>query len=139
MFGLPGCEGVSDTTIKTVSLAEVQDLVASRDRNSRAVLIVDPRGKGEFDRGHIAGAKNIGLPDVPAEGVPDPIFDQHAVVVVYGNDPASAVARGMTKRLLTRDISQARLFLGGLEAWRASGGAVETTPGVGPPEPVTPE
>lgn len=100
---------------------------AAREGDGGTVLLVDPRHPRDFEAGRIPGARNLRLSEVPPESRVDRSLDRYGTIVVYGNDPASASARAMTKRLLAIGYSSVRWFPGGLEEWKAFGGEVEGT------------
>lgn len=132
--GLTGCEShVSDRDITLIELAEVRKL-ASSDKPEK-VRFVDPRSAEEFAVGHIPGAMNVQLYDVSGrKGDLEPSMAKAEWVVVYGDDPGTAIARAMTKRLLAAGQDGTRLFAGGLSAWAASGMPVEKGGPVGTPK-----
>ena len=92
-----------------------------------AVGIIDQRPAARFAAGHLPGAMNINLPAVPTDAKPDRKLKQFEVLVVYGEDPSSASAKAMTKRLISIGYSDVRFMAGGLEEWRARGGEVVVT------------
>jgi rhodanese-related sulfurtransferase len=47
------------------------------------------------------------------------------MIVVYGKDPGSAVAMGMSKKLIELQYKRVRMYKGGLADWVASGQPVE--------------
>lgn len=125
---LVGCgDKISDSDVLTVSLAEVRRLV-----DSDKVLVLDPRSAEQFAAGHIPRARNIQLSQVSEKSENlDPTIADFGTVIVYGDDPGSGVAKGMTKRLLRAGQTGARFFMGGLSEWRRSGLPVKTSPAVG--------
>jgi 3-mercaptopyruvate sulfurtransferase SseA len=142
--GLAGCDRkVKDTDIKVVSVSEVKLLVDRGERNSGEVLLIDPRPSKYYLHGHLPGARNIQLPQIDPKGTTDPGIARHNTIVVYGDDPGSAVARAMTKRLLAVGYDGVRFFAGGVKEWSKrypmepaaapEGAAVETpAPGAAP-------
>ncbi|GJQ28508.1 MAG: hypothetical protein HBSAPP03_03920 [Phycisphaerae bacterium] len=124
---LGACRGVSDRSIENMTGLELRRLVdqASKDRNAATLVLIDPRHPREYVAGRIPGAQNLRLSDVPPDARVDPALARFETVVVYGNDPSSAAARAMTKRLLAIGYSGVRFFPGGLEEWRSLGGEVE--------------
>jgi 3-mercaptopyruvate sulfurtransferase SseA len=127
---LSGCERETrDTDIKLVSVGEVKALWDRKARGSEfAVLFVDPRPAKAFNAGHITGARNLPLPHIDPKGDRDPMIERFDNIVVYGDDPGSATARGMTKRLLAVGYKHIRFFAGGLEQWKARGYPTEDAP-----------
>ncbi|MDX2130998.1 MAG: rhodanese-like domain-containing protein [Planctomycetota bacterium] len=130
-----GCEGVSDRDIRPLTIAEARRIYddASRPGNSGALAIIDPRSPREFNAGHIPGARNLRLSDFPSDAPFDERLASHDVILVYGNNPASAPAKAMTKRLIAGGYEGVRLMPGGLEEWERAGGPVER-----PQAPATP-
>ena len=113
------CERTTrDTDIKYISVSESKALFDRTQRGETGIaLFIDPRPAKQFDAGHIPGARNLTLPQVKPKSKPDPRIEKYTNLIVYGNDPASATARGMTKRLLEVGYDGVRFFAGGLEEW----------------------
>jgi rhodanese-related sulfurtransferase len=130
---LGGCERKTrDTDIQIISLSEMKTLM---DRREGQIVLVDPRPVAAYEAGHIPGARNIQLPQVPPQGGADPSLAAYRHIVVYGEDPGSAVARGMTKRLLAVGHRGVRLYAGGMREWRGRGFEVARVASAGPDEP----
>lgn len=92
------------------------------------VLMVDPRAPEDFAAGHIPGARNVRLGDVPIGSAPRESLAKFETLVVYGEHAGSATAKAMTKRLISVGYGQVRWMVGGLAEWTESGGEVEATP-----------
>jgi rhodanese-related sulfurtransferase len=118
--GLAGCQAdVRESDIKFVDSSELRRLVVD-ERGARRgqLLLIDPRSEREFGEGHIAGATNLTLDRVtPESSSRNPRFGDYKHVIVYGNDPASAPARAMTKRILGLRFKNARMYGGGFSEW----------------------
>jgi 3-mercaptopyruvate sulfurtransferase SseA len=115
---LGGCDRkIKDTDIKLVSVSDVKLMVDRAQRNPAEVLLVDPRPAKYYGAGHLPGARNIQLPQIDPKDDPDPGISRYAAIVVYGDNPGSAVARAMTKRLLAVGYDGVRFFAGGVEEW----------------------
>ncbi len=116
---LPACAGsVSDKSVKRIDTP-----TAARAAEGRAVF-VDVRPPEDFAAGHIPGALNIRLTDIP-EDVPHPDLRGKGRIIVYGQNPGTAVATAFSKRLIaSRHYGTVELFEGGFDAWRAAGGSV---------------
>lgn len=115
---LSGCAvGLNDNDIVMVGCADVHTLVdrASKPGKERVLALVDPRSPEEFQKGHLPGAINVG--PIQHGQKPDKVIRSARNVVVYGQDPGDALARGMTKRLMEAGIGGVRLFPGGLREW----------------------
>lgn len=121
-----GCKGVSDKSIQEISGLELRKLYDSSHRkgNETELVLIDPRHPSQYAREHIPGARNFRLTDAPPEASVNRDISRFDTIVVYGNDPASAPARAMTKRMITIGYSGVRLFPGGLEEWKSLGGEV---------------
>jgi len=125
-----GCEKeITDRDVKRVSVGELRTLVgkASKKPGSDILLLIDPRSPTEFAQGHLPGARNIQLSVLPPNKKADPMFFRPSEVIVYGNNPASTLAKGMTKRLLQVDVSSARFYAGGIEEWVKTGGTLDSS------------
>lgn len=137
VWGSVGCGGVSDKSIKDVSVVEARRLFDAAQRPGRAstLAIVDPRSPRDFAAGHIPGARNIRLADMPTDAPIDRRLDSADAILVYGTNPASIPARAMTKRLLALGYSGVRFMPGGLVEWERAGGPVNR---LTPPEEAAP-
>lgn len=84
-----------------------------------APLVVDVRGPDEFagPLGHITGAMNVPLPDLPAR-LPELTGCDRPLVVVCKTDRRSAAAAEQLRAAGAPDVAVLR---GGMERWRALG------------------
>lgn len=114
---------VSDRSIRPVSAAEVMTRTADKPEN---ILIMDTRPPEAYRAGHVPGARNLRLTDISGERR-DPRLEGYKTIIVYADNPASASAIAMTKRLLTLDYSEVRFMEEGFEGWRARGLPVESS------------
>jgi len=117
-----GCSNkVSDRDLTIVELAEVRRLHGAS--NAR---FVDPRAAEEFERAHIPDSINLQVAQVTEFKTDmEPSVARAKTVVVYGNNPGSAVARAVAKRLMAAGHKGVRLYAGGLDEWRANGLPIE--------------
>jgi rhodanese-related sulfurtransferase len=124
-----------DTDIKFITITEAKTLFDRVQRGeSGAAIFLDPRPAAEFAAAHIPGARNITLAHVKPTSKVDPRIQQFSNLVVYGNNPASATARGLTKRLIAVGYRDVRCFAEGIEKWRERGYPLEESP-LPPSEP----
>lgn len=126
-FILPGCGAprTMDSSIQYVDLAMLRSAMEKDKETPSHLVIVDPRPASEYSEGHIPGSVNLRLPDVDrVEGL-NPLIRGHHMIVVYGKDPGSAVAKGMTKKLISLQYKRVRMYQGGMVDWIASGQPVE--------------
>lgn len=115
---LCGCDrGLSDRDIQFVNYPELKKVLDADGKRERSRLaLVDPRGKDDFEAGHLPGARRIG--PLLHDGRVDPELVRAGEVIVYGENPASALGRGMTKRLMELGVSKVRFYAGGFEEWK---------------------
>lgn len=99
--------------------------LAKRREQDAALLILDVRGPDEFTGplGHIAGATNLPLNDLP-ERPPDLVRKDRPVVVVCKTDRRSSIAANQLRKAGVADVSVLR---GGMERWRELGLPVSET------------
>lgn len=133
---LSGChDTLSDRDIEAVPLSELRQLM----NKPQQLGLIDPRSSREFSEGRLPGAMNLTLPEVDDQkDTLDPRLSAFKVLVVYGNDPGSAVARAMTKRLMRAGGKNVKLYSGGLAEWSGNGLKVERDPAVAPVAPAAP-
>ena len=131
----PGCDkNITDRDIRAISGSEVRRLLdeAAAKGKPELILLIDPRTPAQFQAGHIAGARNIQLDEFQSQSTRQgriSAYERFENLVVYGNDPASTVARAMAKRLLANDYKNVYWFTGGAAEWVRSGGTlVQATP-----------
>lgn len=125
----------TDRDIVYAPIGEVRQLVQQRDEGERrAVLLVDPRARSSYERARLPGARHLQLTDVPLNRGRDPAIEAHRQIIVYGDNPGSATARGMVKRMIALGYRNVRMFAGGVEEWRSRGLPIEEGPPEGAPE-----
>ena len=103
-------------------MAEVE-----RRRVAGSAVLIDPRPPSRFRAGHIPGALNIQIAEIDPERPREKRLKDAGMIIVYGDDPTSAPARGMTKRLHATGYNNARMYAGGLTEWRRGGLPVEAS------------
>ena len=93
--------------------------LAASLRQDTPPLILDVRGPDEFTGplGHIAGATNLPLDELPAR-LPELARDERPVVVVCKTDRRSSTA---ARQLREVGVSDVRVLRGGMEIWRELG------------------
>lgn len=129
---LAGCTGnITDRDVDkhTVSVGEVRRLIDLQQRKSRddIILLVDPRPESDYAKGHIPGARNLLLSQVKPSDPIDKSIDRYKNIIVYGYDPSSAAAKGMTKRLMGNGYDNVAFYSGGIYQWTATGGTLMTS------------
>ncbi len=119
---VPGCAPkVSDRSIRSIGAGEVMTRYAG---GASGVLLMDTRPEEAFAEGHLPGARNLRLKDISGERR-DPRLEGYKSIVVYAENPASASAIAMTKRLLALEYRNVLLMEEGIEGWRARGLPIE--------------
>jgi rhodanese-related sulfurtransferase len=129
---LAGCEkGTSEKDINKkvlLTLADVREAIGRRDGGEPDhALLIDPRAPKYYAQGHLPGAVNLRLPDVREDDDKDPELERYSRLIVYGDNPGTAVAKAMFKRLLAAGYDRVKYFSGGLDEWTRSGGTLETS------------
>ncbi len=125
--GLGGCRGgVSDKKIDFIDLNRAMELYDEGLGDDEAVLFIDVRNKKRFDAGHIKGARNIRVNEIDLQYDADPELLKYDNLVIYGENPGSASARAMAKRMIQGGYNtilkaRVRLYLGGWVVWESSG------------------
>ncbi|MBL8763001.1 MAG: rhodanese-like domain-containing protein [Phycisphaerae bacterium] len=120
-----GCnQGITDKDIKMIGIDEVRRLTVDADKPS--ALLIDARPPRAYERARIRGARSVQLTDIRADRTgANPDFGPYKTLVVYGEDPGSAPARALAKRLLTSGYDGVRMFSGGFAEWSGAGLPVE--------------
>lgn len=142
LLGLGGCAGkdVSDSRIDVITLSEALTYHERAERADPEVLFIDARRSVIYDEGHIRGAVNLRPNDVDLRAGTDPNLEAKEALVVYGQDPGSAVARAMSKRLIEAGYNtmlrrRVKFYAGGFNEWQATGLPVDVTEQPMPVEP----
>ncbi len=136
LVSLVGCEsGVSDKDIVVVSLPDIIDMVEKQNAGeARYAVFIDPRAPKYYQQGHLPGAINYRLPDAREKDPPDRAIQAHKHIVIYGQNPGSAVARAMFKRMYAIGYKRLQFYPGGIDEWTKAGYQLE-----GQSQPTAPE
>lgn len=123
---LGGChDTINDGDIQFATLTETRALLQDKPGVARAV---DVRMAKDYDAAHIPGALNLDLARVSEnKDSIDPALARYKTLVVYGQDPGSATARAMAKRLMRAGHSGVMMFSGGMAEWTGAGLKVDGT------------
>lgn len=126
-FGLlmGGCS-ISDADIEYIDLSQMRQIHAEGAKPGKSLFLIDPRTPSEYAAGHLPGARNILLPTIKAKSKPDPDIEEYGLIVVYGQDPASVSAKGMTKRLMEIGYDDVKMYRDGFAAWKLNKLPIET-------------
>ncbi len=126
--GLTGCarREVSDRRIDVITLTEALAFHERAKGADAEVLFIDARRSVIFEQGHIRGAVNLRPNDIDLRAGLDPRMEARQALVVYGEDPSSAVARAMTKRLIEAGYNtilrrRVKFYAGGFKEWESTG------------------
>lgn len=120
-----GCS-VSDADIEYIDLSQMRQYHNEATKANKSLFLIDPRTPSQYAEGHIPGARNILLPTMKAKSKPDPNIEEYGLIVVYGNDPASVAAKGMTKRLMEIGYDDVKMYREGFVSWQLSKLPIET-------------
>ena len=127
LMPLGGCRGsVSDKKIDFIDLNRAMELYDEGLEDNEAVLFIDVRKPERFNAGHIKGARNIRVNEIDLKYDADPALLKFDNLVVYGENPGSASARAMAKRMIEGGYNtvlkkRIGLFLGGWVVWESTG------------------
>jgi rhodanese-related sulfurtransferase len=118
---LAGCTAkISDRAVQD---ADVAQLARWLEREPERYAVVDVRSAEAFARGHLPSARRLSLAEA-SDGAPSWARRAKAVIV-YGEDPGSATAVAMTKRLMDQGLTSVYLLREGFTGWAARGLPVE--------------
>jgi rhodanese-related sulfurtransferase len=102
-----------------------------RRMRRKSVVVVDVRGRAEYEAGHIGGA--LSMPEAEAYGRAGELRGRRRQVVIYDAGPSEEATR-VARRLWLAGLENVAVLEGGLDAWRAAGLPVEASAGtVAPP------
>ena len=78
-----GCDtNITDRDIEFISVGEA--MVLGRE-SPDATIFLDPRPGDSFQQGHIPGARNLRLPEVPPNSAKERGLDEADMLIVYGD------------------------------------------------------
>lgn len=116
---LMGCNtSISDANLTRVAVPDVLTRVQRDD--GKSLLLIDTRPLEVYEAAHLPGAIRMGLAQVSST-TRDPRLSRFRTLVVYAQNPGSATAVAVAKRLLTAGYDNVQLFDGGVDAWKAAG------------------
>lgn len=135
--GLGGCSGKiteNDVDESIIALDELRGQIEeSKEPEAETLVLIDARPASEFQRGHIPGAINYRLTEIPlGSKIPDPRIEAYDLKIVYGENPGSPSARGLIKRMFQAQFSNIRFYAGGYEEWAAGRNPVQAAPAQAP-------
>jgi rhodanese-related sulfurtransferase len=98
---------------KGVSPAQLTELI-----NRENALVVDLRGQGDFEKGHIIGSRHVLPSQVEPEGKLLAKAKESPVVLVCA---AGITAAGTAEKLVKAGFKQVSVLEGGIGAWTGAG------------------
>jgi rhodanese-related sulfurtransferase len=98
---------------KGVSPAQLTELI-----NRENALVVDLRGQGDFEKGHIIGSRHVLPSQVEPEGKLLAKAKESPVVLVCA---AGVTAAGTAEKLVKAGFKQVSVLDGGIGAWTGAG------------------
>lgn len=124
---LAGCQKqVSDARIDVITFREAVGFHARSLGKDAEAVFIDARRSTIYEQGTIEGAINLRPNDVDLRAGTDPGLAEREALVVFGQNPGSAVARAMCKRLLEAGYnsllkSRVKFYPGGYDEWLEAG------------------
>ncbi|MEM8756638.1 MAG: rhodanese-like domain-containing protein [Planctomycetota bacterium] len=119
---LGGCtRNVDEGDIRSAALTDIRSVVSGTAPGT----LVDARSPSRFRSGHLPGAENLQLLDVPLDRSPPLRLVESPRIIVYGQNEGDPFASGLTLRLLEVGLDQTRLYRGGLDEWVQAAGELE--------------
>ena len=110
-----GCtETVSDRAITNIAIADA----ARSFESQKGVLYLDARSAADHAARRIPGAMHVDISSFDAENAPAAVR-QAREIIVYGQDPGSARAIALTKRLLRAGYKRVSFMRDGMNGWIA--------------------
>lgn len=128
-----GCASkVSDVDLED-EVATLKDVQKAADKPALGILLVDARSRAEWEAERIGQSTNLSLTQVSGrEGEKDPRLAKFSQIIVFGENPGSATARAMAKKLMTTGYSNVKFFPGGMMEWKSANLPIRTgAPGEG--------
>ncbi|MFM8547427.1 MAG: rhodanese-like domain-containing protein [Betaproteobacteria bacterium] len=104
------------TIMKRTAGASVDTLGATRLINDTQAVVIDVRAAGEFEAGHLPGARNIALADL--EQKMGELPQGRPVIVCCNSGMTSAKAAAALRKAGRQEVFN---LDGGLNAWRQAG------------------
>jgi len=96
---------VSDRTVRIVGFASLEETLEADNR----LVILDARPLDRFEAGRIPGAIHMPLSKLDERTARDR-FDVYRTVLVFGENPGSALAKALAKRLQTLRVKNVVYF-----------------------------
>lgn len=123
-----GCQRqqVSDRRIDIITLADALEYHRRSELPDPEVLFIDARRTAIASEGTIRGAVNLRPDDIDLRTGADPRLEEKDVLIIFGQDPSSAVARAMAKRLIEAGYNtmlrrRVKFYAGGYNEWLETG------------------
>jgi len=111
-----GCSNsVSDGSITNIAIA---DAARSFETQKSGVLYLDARTAAEHAERRIPGSVHVDIRSFDAKNPPAAVRNAREIVV-YGQDPGSATAIALTKRLLNAGYKRVYFMRDGMNGWVA--------------------
>jgi rhodanese-related sulfurtransferase len=89
-----------------------------------SAIVLDTRGRAEFDAGHIPGARNLDAPASELVAAVERLVDgdKAKALILYCNGPFCQASRRAGEQLAAAGFSNVRRYQLGIPVWRALGG-----------------
>jgi len=117
--------GCSSSRIDDSVVRQIDDQGAVKAFNAKRknAIFVDARPDAAYAQGHVPGAVNIRLEHLRDARIVNRLREAPAIIV-YGQNPGTASAMALAKRLLAMGMANVELFDAGMDAWRHMGGRI---------------
>ncbi|WP_210395698.1 rhodanese-like domain-containing protein [Motiliproteus sediminis] len=106
---------------KTISAEELLDLVDQLDD----LVIIDARGQGDYDKGHIPDVVRIKNDDVTADSLAAAVPSKNTPVVFYCNGVKCGRSADAASKAKAAGYTNLFWFRGGIAEWQEKGYPVE--------------
>jgi len=116
--------GGCSPTISDRTVTRIETTLATQRQAQESALFIDARPAAAYQSGHIPGAINLRLGELSYTGR-DPRLTGRSPLIVYGQNPGSATALALAKRMMELKYSGVEYFEPGIEGWRRAGLPVE--------------
>lgn len=110
-----------------IKIINTADLSARYKLGKGDVVLIDSRGRVEFEEGHIVGAQQV-PPNSTTAMLPAKAKDKAGLVVFYCNGPTCTRSRKAAKAAVALGYSNVAEYTEGLPGWQAAKLPVQGTP-----------
>ena len=121
---LPVGMSACSTTMSDRAVARINTTDAARRHGDKSALFIDARPEAAYNRGHIPGAINIRLGELSYTDRDARLLGR-SPLIVYGENPSSATALALAKRMMDLEYENIIYYEPGFTGWRSAGLPIE--------------